>query len=307
MSIRRHSEITILVLLAMPGPGALAAPPAPSTAVAQDALVQHRERFKLGMDRYKAGAVAEAVATWEPIYRDIGSAEGYRLAYNLGLAYAELGDRARAVERLQSFLGEVDARRMRGERFEALVLREEIDARTRLPGLIATLDRTLDAGMPSPSAETLEVGASPGPIAQALPPAPVLESAPALASASSGATTLPDASAHPFSPALLFVSGGLALVAGVSAIVLEANANSLHNRFVAEHDATGTIPTQDRDTFSTARTWSYVAVGGGIGCGALAAGLVTWYLLGSSRHETRVVATVGAARMGGSVGVRAAF
>ena len=67
-------------------------------------MEQYRERFKQGMDRYKAGAPAEAIGYWEPIYRELGEQKGYRLAYNLGVAYAELGDATRAAERLESFL-----------------------------------------------------------------------------------------------------------------------------------------------------------------------------------------------------------
>jgi hypothetical protein len=291
MSIRHRFEFVVLALLAMPASGALAAAPAPEAATAQSALAKYRERFKLGMDRYKAGAVAEAVEYWEPIYGDLGPTEGYRLAYNLGLAYAELGDTARAAARLRSFLGEIDARRTRGERLEPLVMKEEGDARTRLTGLV------VDAGTPSSSGATGETGPAVAPQPASAPaPAP----GPAL-------PMHPDVPARPFHPALFYVSGGLVLAAAVAAVALEANANTLRNRFIAEHDATGTIPQQDRDTFDSARTWSYVAVGGAIGCTAITAALVTWYVVGTPRHETPVVAVMGAGRTGGSLGLRGAF
>lgn len=129
-----------------------AAPP-PATTM-DDPIAQYRERFKLGMDRYKAGAPAEAVGYWEPIYRELGEQKGYRLAYNLGVAYAELGDATHAAERLQAFLGEVDARRSRGEPIASIVTKEETDARDRVAGLVATKGRIhVDAGTPPRAAQ----------------------------------------------------------------------------------------------------------------------------------------------------------
>ena len=37
-------------------------------------------------------SLAEAVGYWEPIYRELGDEKGYRLAYDLGVVYQELGD-----------------------------------------------------------------------------------------------------------------------------------------------------------------------------------------------------------------------
>jgi hypothetical protein len=152
MWTRRRSELAIVACLALVAVDARAMPP-PATSM-DDPLAQYRERFKQGMDRYKAGAPAEAVGYWEPIYRELGEQKGYRLAYNLGVAYAELGDATRAAEHLGSFLGEVDARRTRGETIASIVAKEEGDARERLAGLIATKGRIhLDAGTPPRAAQ----------------------------------------------------------------------------------------------------------------------------------------------------------
>jgi len=106
------------------------------------------------MDRYKAGAPAEAVGYWEPIYRELGEQKGYRLAYNLGVAYAELGDTTRAAERLESFLAEAEARRKRGEAMAGIVTKEETDAQERVAGLVATKGRIhVDAGTPPRAAQ----------------------------------------------------------------------------------------------------------------------------------------------------------
>jgi hypothetical protein len=77
-------------------------PAAPSASSQEDPIEKYRERFKAGMDRYKAGDLAAAIATWEPILRELGEPKGYRLAYDLGVAYAELGDAPHAIERLQA-------------------------------------------------------------------------------------------------------------------------------------------------------------------------------------------------------------
>lgn len=152
MWIRRLSEIAIVAgLAAVAGISRATPPPVTST---DDAMDQYRERFKIGMERYKAGAVAEAIGNWEPIYRELGEQRGYRLAYDLGVAYEELGDATHAAERLQSFLTEVDTRRGRGDAVPALVVSDETDARARLGGLSATKARIhVDAGAQPRSAQ----------------------------------------------------------------------------------------------------------------------------------------------------------
>jgi hypothetical protein len=101
------------------------------------------------MDRYNAGALAEAIGYWEPIFGELGAERGYRLAYNLGVAYAELGDATRAAERLKVFVEQVDARRARGEPLEPIVKTEEEKARARLAVLEATKGRIhIDAAPP---------------------------------------------------------------------------------------------------------------------------------------------------------------
>ncbi len=154
MWIRRLSELTVVATLVAAAGAARAAPP-PATSM-DDPMDQYRERFKLGMDRYRAGAVAEAIGHWEPIYRELGEQKGYRLAYDLGVAYEELGDATRAAERLQSFLAEVDARRARGDTVPTLVIKDETDARTRVAGLMATKGRIHVEGGAQPRAAQVD-------------------------------------------------------------------------------------------------------------------------------------------------------
>ena len=144
MSIRRLSERALLLLAlgatVAAAPAAARAAPSPASST-PDPMADYRERFKLGMERFKAGALADAIAYWEPIYREMGEEKGYRLAYNLGVAYMEFKDATRAAERLQAFLDQVDARRGRGETIDKHVIEDESDARERMSSLQSTKGR----------------------------------------------------------------------------------------------------------------------------------------------------------------------
>jgi hypothetical protein len=139
MWIPRLFRWAIAACIAFAAAGTHAAPP--PGASAEDPLSEYREKFKQGMERYRVGALSEAIGYWEPIYQQLGVHQGYRLSYNLGVAYAELGDQTRAAERLDSFLSEVDARREEGTPLGATVAKEETDARQRMADLIATKGR----------------------------------------------------------------------------------------------------------------------------------------------------------------------
>jgi hypothetical protein len=114
---------------------------APAARAQDDAMAPYRTRFKSGMDRYKAGDLAGALAWWEPIYREVGAEKGYRVAFDLARAYDKLQDATRAAERYTTFLTGVDARRARGETIEPIVQTEESDARARLAALDAEKGR----------------------------------------------------------------------------------------------------------------------------------------------------------------------
>jgi hypothetical protein len=158
MWIRRLSELGIVAVLVAAGEAHAAPPPAPAGSSQEEPLEQYRERFKAGMDHYRAGELAEAVGYWEPIYRELGEQKGYRLAYNLGVAYAELGDSTRAAERLQAFVAQVDARRGRAESLAVIVQKEEADARGRIASFAATKGRIqIEAGVP-PRAVQVDAG-----------------------------------------------------------------------------------------------------------------------------------------------------
>ena len=84
----RSSALGLALLLAL----------APALARADDdAMAPYRERFKAGFEKYRAGAYGEALSYWEPIYRELGPEQGYRLSWNLARAHEALGDATRAA------------------------------------------------------------------------------------------------------------------------------------------------------------------------------------------------------------------
>jgi hypothetical protein len=329
MWIRRLSELAVVACLALAAADARAVPP-PATTM-DDPMEQYRERFKQGMDRYRAGAPAEAVGYWEPIYRELGEQKGYRLSYNLGVAYAELGDATRAAERLESFLAEVDARRGRGETIASIVAKEEADARDRVAGLAATKGRIhVDAGTPPRAAQVdaseprlagfvawvtpgeHTVVFAPGTAEQETrtvtvragerldvapsPPAP----APPAPTTSPGTPAPPSAPPAPPPPPPAVheetrhpFSPALVAIGGGLAVAAAIVAVPLDQHAWSLYDQYSGPgrSTSESQSFYSARTWAYVTVGGAIGLGAATASLAAWYFLGVSTHE--IVVTPG--------------
>jgi hypothetical protein len=280
MSIRLRSSLALCTGLLVTGVAHGAPPPvAPSASSQEEPLEKYRERFKAGMDRYKGGDLPGAIAAWEPLLRELGEQKGYRLAYDLGVAYAELGDTPRAVERLQEFVAEIDARQARGESIAAIVYKEEADARARLERLAPpTVHPRVEAPAPPPAT------VAPAPAPAPSPPF-VRPEAPVLDRRVTAPLVVRRETEHPFSPAMVGVSGGLAVVAALVAVPLESHAWDLHARYVDEQQASGVIAAGDRQAFADSRTWAYAAVGTAIGLGVVTAGLAAWYFLGSSRRE----------------------
>ncbi|HLK37687.1 MAG TPA: hypothetical protein VKU41_13095 [Polyangiaceae bacterium] len=350
MWIRLRFDVAVAACLLATAAPLHAAPPPASPA---DPLSEYRERFKLGMDRYKSGALAEAIGYWEPIYRELGTHAGYRVAYDLGVAYAELGDATHAAERLQSFLDELQARRAAGEPLSHLLGKDEADALTRINNLTATKGRLrIDPGTPpravqvdaneprivpyvawvSPGSHTVTFGpgtrdeekksvsAAAGEIVDVAPsppvaPAPAPTPAPmAMPTPGSAATPAPAPAAaparettHPFSINVLYASGGLALVATGVAVLLDNSATSLYDRYVEEAAKMGSIPPADRQSFATARTEAYAAIGTAIGLGVVTTALTAWFLIGTSHREVLVAPTATASPQGARLGLRADF
>jgi hypothetical protein len=315
MWIRRLSEAAIVLALA----GAVAparAMPAPA-GVTEDPLEQYRERFKQGMDRYRAGALAEAIGYWEPIYRELGEQKGYRLAYNLGVAYAELGDATRAAERLQAFLAEVDARRERSQDIATIVAKNETDARGRIAGLVATKGRIhIESGTPpraaqvdaseprlagfvawvtpgehtvtfapgAPEQEVKTVTVHAGEVVDVEPTPPPPPPAPTTAPEATPAVT-PLAPPPPPITRHETVRPFSPLLLGVSgglAVAATMAAYPLNQRAWSMWNPSGGQP------FYDARTVAYTMEGAAIGLAGVTAALAAWYFLGTSTREVVV-------------------
>jgi hypothetical protein len=309
MWTRRLFEGALVACLTLVTAGARATPgPAPAGGAQEDPLAQYRERFKLGMDRYKDGAIAEAIAYWEPIYAELGPEKGYRLAYNLAVAYGEVGNSALSAERLQAFLTEASARRTRGEPPAPIVAKEEADAQARLAKVVAapvpihadTGDATgkaeIDPNAPPPPPP---VPASTAPLA---PPIEVPRSAPP--APESGTSVRPR-----FLPVLIATSGGLTLASIAAAVPLEIHANALRGQFTLEQSQSPTrsIAAADRQSFATARTWAYTAVAASVGFGVVTAAWTAWYVFGAPPREGTVIPSVAPEHGGASLGLTAYF
>jgi hypothetical protein len=294
------------------------------------------------MERYRLGALAEAIGYWEPIYRELGDEKGYRLAYDLGVAYQELGDSTHAAERLQSFLAEVDARGARGEPLAPIVEKEVADARARVGRLAATKARIrveagttpraarVDASEPrlagfvawvtpgehkvtfaagTPEAQTKVIFVKAGEVVEVapLPPVPLpaerLVVAPPPPASPEMRLVMRRETHHPFSWPLIAVTGGVTVAAAIAAVPLYGSVGSLYDRLSSEN----TISQGDRDNYTRMRTLAYSVMGGAIGLALGTAGLAAWYVLGTSEREVMVNPVLDPERRGASFTVTGRF
>ena len=93
--------------------------------------------FRLGVEAYQRGQVAEAIRYWEAVYTQAGAKRGYRVAFNLARAYAVFGDTTQSAEHYEAFLAEVDAQRKDHATVDATVEKEAGEARAELESLKA--------------------------------------------------------------------------------------------------------------------------------------------------------------------------
>lgn len=240
--------------------------------------IARRERFARGLAEYEAGNLQRAIDIWRPIYAELGPQKGYRLSYNLGVAFQELGDATRAAERFESFLREVEARRERSTQqadggtdepaLDPRVVKDEADARTRFAGLVATLGRIrvkagaqpveveLDGGEPrvagftayvTPGAHRVTFGTPPSvsePVVVEVGASELTEIAPpAPPAASSSAPQLPPApTTHVIHEVQRPYSAALVYVAGgltVAASIVTVVAYTDALSLKSQHDAAG--------------------------------------------------------------------
>lgn len=106
-------------------------------ARADDPLDPYRERFKAGLEHYRAGEYGDAIRAWEAIYRELGPSRGYRIAFDLARAYESARDISHAADAYLDFVDQVNTRRESGDVIAPLVLDEEKQAIARLRELDA--------------------------------------------------------------------------------------------------------------------------------------------------------------------------
>jgi len=295
-------------------------------SAAADPLDALRGRFREGMEKYRARAFGDAIVIWESIYRELGPEMGYRVAFDLGRAYDEVGELIKAAEHYQTYLDRVSVRRAAGESLETNVQTQETIARERLERIIhiygavhvAPARRTIivhvDNAAPrvagftvyvEPGAHTVTFGTGPtaesrkvvvrrGELLEVEAPAdtPVVEQ------------RFQTRVEHPFAPLVLGVGAGVAVVSLVLPAVLRANALSIKDQY--DGAANRADKERLRSDYDSARSNAYAAIAVPAVLAAAAGGLALWYVLG--RRETRVpLPTATVTPAGGSAGVSARF
>jgi hypothetical protein len=326
MSTLRRSDLWAAALVA---PAVVIA--SSSAHADEDALAPYRDRFRQGMDQYKAGAMAEAIRTWTAIYEEIGPQRGYRLSFNLARAYEANFETSRAAERYHSFLDEAAARRSAGEALDPIVEREEQEARSRLEDLdaksgrirIVSSGRTILAQIDNsdprlgtfvayvapgdhvvvfaPGArdqERHEISVKAGELAVVSappepPPPPVAIPVPP-----------PVERAHrmelqrPIPPILLYVSGGITVASLVAPIVTYAHAISLYNSESASQqpgESEKQLQNQKLQIYNeylAAKPTAYATLAIPLSLAAITGSLVVYYFAGSKMRDVTIDAGV---------------
>lgn len=99
---RRASCLAAALALAALAPRARAQ--APDGTTTKESAAAQGATFAQGLASFEAKRYAEAIAVWEGIVRSLGEERGFKVLYNLGLAYEMEGDATRAIERFEGFL-----------------------------------------------------------------------------------------------------------------------------------------------------------------------------------------------------------
>lgn len=317
--VRRGATSLLALSIALLAAGEARAdePPTAATPPAADSpLDSLRERFREGMDKYKAGAFADAILIWESIYRELGSDKGYRLAFDLARGYDALGDLIKAADHYASYLDKVTQRRAEGELLEANVERQEEVARDRLEKIAGIKARIrVRAGLHQPvivqvdnaparvagftmyvepGAHTVTFGAGKDADVRHLTvergALVDVEPRPEVVSVPSGPPSVEPRFEtrveHPFSPLVLWVSAGVAVVSLVVPLITYSHALSVKS----DYDSASTAPSDKltlANDYESARTNAYASIVVPALFTAAAGGLAVWYLVGTK--ETRIL------------------
>jgi len=284
------------------------------------------------MDKYKAGAFADAVVIWEAIYRELGTDKGYRLAFDLARAYDELGDLIKAADHYETYLEKVTQRRTLGETLEANVERQEAVARDRLEKIAALKARIrVKAGARQPA--IVQIDNAPTRVAgftmYVEPGAHVVtfgtgkEADVRRLTVARGAlvdvepreevqvapppeTRFETRVERPFSPAVLWIGGGVAALSLVLPAITYANALSIKS----DYDDPAT-PRTDKERLASdyysSRTNAYASVVVPAVFTAAVGGLAIWYVLGTKETRTPITPSANLGPTGMSLGASARF
>jgi len=308
------TAIALATAAVLASPSAQADEPAPPTETkpteaAPDPLDALRERFKEGMERYRAGAYGDAIVIWESIYRELGPDKGYRLAFNLARAYQALGDLLKAAEHYETYLAKVAEKRAASEAVEANVERQETETKTELAAIAAVkgrirvkageraivtrVDNTAPrvAGFvvyvePGPhvvrfgegkEAEQREIVVRRGEIVDVDPPRPVAAvSSPAPRPAPRFETRVE----HPFPQGVIWATGALTVASVVVPVLLYSNASSIKSEYDDASKPYGERQQLSAD-YDSARSNAYASLAVPSILAVSTGGLLAWYVFGS--------------------------
>lgn len=301
----------------------------PESANEGDVLDPLRERFRAGMDKYRAKAFAEAILIWEKIFAELGAEKGYRLAFNIARAYEKFGDPTRAAENYEVYVGEVGRRRAAGEPLEPNVERQELDAIERQRELAQAQGRIritserpvvvrVDGGPerlvqrtgfvayvtpgrrhvvlfePGTTDEyRKEVDVVRGDIVDVAPPRNREERADAPLSATRYRTR----EERPYPPSVLYVATGITAISVLVPVLFYSHADSVRDAYykATSSDAQRRL----HSDYDTARSTAYTSIAAPALLGAATIGLAAYWLFGTK--QTRIPISAGHIPGGGSI------
>ena len=317
--------VSIAIMMAG-GPASAQEAPPPDPPTAPDPLDALRGRFRDGMEKYRARAFGDAIVVWESIYRELGPEKGYRVAFDLGRAYDEVGELIKAAEHYQTYLDRVSARRAAGESLETNVQLQETIASERLERIIhiygairvAPAKRTVivhvDNAPPrvagftvyvEPGPHTVTFGTGPGADARSLTVrrGELLEVEPP-DDTPAPAQRFETHTEHPFSPLVIWIGAGVAAASVVIPIVTHVNALAVKDDYESAQSRSDKIRLSS--DYDSAKSNAYAAIAVPAVLGAAVGALALWYVLGTK--ETRVqVPTASVSRGGASAAVAVRF
>jgi hypothetical protein len=277
MSMRSPSRLLLALALLLGSPLAWAQDATPH----DDGLEAQRERFRAGLEKYRAGAFADAIVIWENVYRELGPEKGYRLAFNLARAYEQFGDSTRAAESYEAYVRETARRRGAGETIEDVVEKQEREAQERLAELAATKGRiriagdrsvvvTIDGGAERLAPRTgfvayvtpgrphvvtfdpgtkdehrIDVQVDLGQVVEVSPP-PLEAIAPApVAPAPLPSTRFEVREERPYDRSVLYVAAGVTAAAALVPVILYANASAVRSDYDAAREDASSASASD--------------------------------------------------------------